>query len=326
MPLVDLANVRELFGPGLGRGAPFAGALVSKSSDQPILNVTPSVIIWQTVEYDVGGWFDSIGDAFFTVPQGFTRVELVAGVRWAAPAGGAFRQIDFRKNGSSFPGATKVVTTLGAAAIDAHGIASPAIEVTAGDTLSVAVFQVSGAALNVNADAATFFAVRAAEGVPLTATAPVFTSLIDTPSSYLGEAGKHLHVNSAETEVEFGQPLRTVDKPTFTGLTTTAGARNIARRAFTVSTSTAILGLRELYACTDTSAPRVLAIASADIATGFANPWRFTVKDESGGANANNITIVTGGAETIDGASSIAITENYGSVTLYADGFNLFSV
>jgi len=65
---------------------------------------------------------------------------------------------------------------------------------------------------------------------------------------------------------------------------------------------------------------------TADIVTGLFNPWIFRVKDQSGGANANNITIVTQGAQTIDGAVSIAITEDFGSVTLYTDGINLYSI
>lgn len=43
----------------------------------------------------------------------------------------------------------------------------------------------------------------------------------DTPASYSGEAGKVLQVNVAETDVEFGQPLRTTDDPTFRDLVLT---------------------------------------------------------------------------------------------------------
>lgn len=326
MPLVDLANVHELFGPGLGgRGAPFAGALVSKNVDQSIPNLASTSLVWQTVEYDVGGWFGSIGDSFFTVPAGFTRIELVAGAKWASPVGGAFRSVDFRKNGVVFPGATKVLTTLGAAAVDAHGIVSPVIDIIAGDELSVEVFQVSGAPLDVEADAATFFGIHAIEGTSLTATAPVFTSLIDTPGSYVGEADGHLHVNSAETAVEFGQALLVTSDVVF-GALSTGGARLKSSSAFTASSSTLTLGRRELYRCTNTVATRTLTIQDVDIATGALRPWVFIVKDESGGANAKNITIVCESGQTIDGASSIAITEDYGSVTLYSNGTNLFSI
>ncbi len=44
------------------------------------------------------------------------------------------------------------------------------------------------------------------------------------------------------------------------------------------------------------------------------------------GATTNNITIDTEGSETIDGASSVSITTNYGSVTLASNGTNLFTI
>ena len=96
---------------------------------------------------------------------------------------------------------------------------------------------------------------------------------------------------------------------------------------FAADSSTAALApLQSLYACTDTTAPRTFTINSADIAKGRPlDPWIFTIKDQSGGANANNIAIVTEGAETIDGGAATAITADFGSVTLYSDGLNLFS-
>jgi hypothetical protein len=50
-----------------------------------------------------------------------------------------------------------------------------------------------------------------------------------------------------------------------------------------------------------------------------------TIKDESGGANTNNITIDGNAAETIDGAATIAITANYGSARLYSTGTAWFT-
>jgi hypothetical protein len=99
------------------------------------------------------------------------------------------------------------------------------------------------------------------------------------------------------------------------------------RAGFASDTSTAVLGIRELSACTDTSAPRTLTISSADIAASVDTEiFLFSVSDESGAANTNNITIDTEGSETIEGVASIDITEDFGSVTLYAAGGNLFTV
>lgn len=50
-----------------------------------------------------------------------------------------------------------------------------------------------------------------------------------------------------------------------------------------------------------------------------------TVQDSTGGAFTNNITINPNAAETIDGASSIKITSNYGSIDFKSDGTNWFT-
>lgn len=49
-----------------------------------------------------------------------------------------------------------------------------------------------------------------------------------------------------------------------------------------------------------------------------------TIKDSTGEANDQNITINTPGAETIDGAASLTISSNYESVRLVSDGSNWF--
>jgi hypothetical protein len=72
---------------------------------------------------------------------------------------------------------------------------------------------------------------------------------------------------------------------------------------------------------TDTGSPRTVTIQSADIVAGRI----FIIKDESGGAGTNNITIATQDVETIDGAGSATISTNYGSVRLYSDETNLFT-
>lgn len=51
----------------------------------------------------------------------------------------------------------------------------------------------------------------------------------------------------------------------------------------------------------------------------------FVIKDEAGGAGANNITI-TPAAGNIDGAASIAINTNYGAVRIYNNGTNYFTI
>jgi len=73
---------------------------------------------------------------------------------------------------------------------------------------------------------------------------------------------------------------------------------------------------------TDTSAARTVTIQSSDVVEGRI----FIIKDESGGAATNNITIATQGSELIDGLSTVTITANYGVGRLYVgrDG-NLYT-
>jgi len=52
----------------------------------------------------------------------------------------------------------------------------------------------------------------------------------------------------------------------------------------------------------------------------------YIVKDESGGAATNNITIATTSSQTIDGASTKVINTNYGFYWVYSDGANWFTI
>ena len=90
---------------------------------------------------------------------------------------------------------------------------------------------------------------------------------------------------------------------------------NDADRLNTTLTTDFIVGFIAL------SAQRTYQISSEDIAQ---VGRKFKIKDEVGGARTNNIVITTEGAETIDGAASVTITSNYGAITLYSNGSNLF--
>ncbi len=97
-------------------------------------------------------------------------------------------------------------------------------------------------------------------------------------------------------------------------------------RSFSVTNNTATLGFASLYACTDTTAVRTLTLSNVDIAKGTSTkPWFFDVKDESGGAGTNNITVDTEGAQTIDDASSLVIEVDFGVLRLYSNGTDLFT-
>tara|TARA_A100001391_G_C5049522_1_gene273027 strand:+ start:344 stop:1366 length:1023 start_codon:yes stop_codon:yes gene_type:complete len=84
----------------------------------------------------------------------------------------------------------------------------------------------------------------------------------------------------------------------------------------TSSTSAKILGVN--------------ATASLEIrlpaASGFSAGQYFTVKDEGGNANSNNIVVKTTGADTIDGSSSITLESPYAAVNIYSNGSNKFFI
>lgn len=73
---------------------------------------------------------------------------------------------------------------------------------------------------------------------------------------------------------------------------------------------------------TTTGAVTSLTLPSAQVVSGRV----IIVKDAGGNAGTNNITIDTGGLETIDGVATATISTNYASVTLYSDGSNWFII
>jgi hypothetical protein len=53
---------------------------------------------------------------------------------------------------------------------------------------------------------------------------------------------------------------------------------------------------------------------------------RVAVKDASGSANNNNITLAASNAQTVDRASSVLVSTSYGSVTVVSDGASWWTV
>ena len=61
-------------------------------------------------------------------------------------------------------------------------------------------------------------------------------------------------------------------------------------------------------------------------ASGYTAGQFFTIKDEAGNANTNNITILTTGGETIDGSTSIILESSHAAVNIYCDGSSKFFI
>jgi hypothetical protein len=76
----------------------------------------------------------------------------------------------------------------------------------------------------------------------------------------------------------------------------------------------------------DTSVARTITLPDpSDLLVRLSHNQAFIVKDESGAAGTNNITINTAGG-LIDGAASAALTNNYASLTFKSDGTNYYII
>ena len=146
------------------------------------------------------------------------------------------------------------------------------------------------------------------------------------PVNFTGITGS-LALKADGTDSQLYVNQSAVDGNAWAKLVTESEIHATSRLGFAVTTNTAALGEAWIYACTDSSDARTLTISTSTIALGSTSSvFQFTVKDEFGGAGSAFITIDTEGAQTIDGLSSVQIKANYGDVTLYSDGSNLFTV
>ena len=114
--------------------------------------------------------------------------------------------------------------------------------------------------------------------------------------------------------------LQALQGYTFQGNGSILGGITFTRTA--TATSYSVLSSDHYIAVTDTSSARTITLQSSGIGAGHVN----VIKDESGAAGTNNITVqVNGGVKTIDGAASVAINTNYGSLRVYYNGTNWFT-
>ncbi len=90
--------------------------------------------------------------------------------------------------------------------------------------------------------------------------------------------------------------------------------------AVTVTTSYVMLAQDEVVLCNQSGAIAITLPA----ATGGVIGKQVVIKDKSGNASTNNITV--SGAQTVDGAASKTINSNYGVLRLISDGSNWFSL
>jgi len=109
----------------------------------------------------------------------------------------------------------------------------------------------------------------------------------------------------------------TVSASAYVGIETGISySRTEVTTTITASVSSTILGV------TASSAVEIRLPSAGDYDAG----QYFTVKDESGLANTNNITILASGSETIDGQASIVLESPYAAVNLYSNGTDKFFI
>lgn len=77
-----------------------------------------------------------------------------------------------------------------------------------------------------------------------------------------------------------------------------------------------------IIAVTSTASARTITLPAVAGTTGRV----YVIKDESGGAATNNITIDGNASETIDGATTKVINTNYGTSTIYSNGSAWFTI
>jgi len=89
------------------------------------------------------------------------------------------------------------------------------------------------------------------------------------------------------------------------------------------STYTILVTDSVVFVSYTTTGSVVITIPTAVIAV---DGFKITINDSGGLAGTNNITVNTGGSETINGQSNLIINGNYDTVTLVSDSSNLFVV
>lgn len=90
-------------------------------------------------------------------------------------------------------------------------------------------------------------------------------------------------------------------------------------------TSDLVIGAGDsfVYLTVDTTATRQITLP---LASSVAEGRIYLIKDKSGNANTNNITIVTQGSDTVDGSTSTLLTSNYSTSFIVGDGVSAWYI
>lgn len=139
-------------------GGAFRGALLHLTADQTIGAST--AVPWDAADYDTDSFFDHAGDPTrLTIPSGVTHVVLSGGQQTNDSGLATQIAIFLKKNGSTFPGTPIQLLDLAAHGSTFQSMASPPIEVTAGDYFEF-FYQPNGSGSGLIAGDFTYFAIQ----------------------------------------------------------------------------------------------------------------------------------------------------------------------
>lgn len=215
-------------------------------------------------------------------------------------------------------------TTLGLGTIATQN--ANAVAITGGSVTGITDLAVAdgGTGLSAGTDGGVLGFTAAgtiASSVLLTANALVLgggAGATPTPMGSLGTTTTVLHGNAAGAPT-FGAVVPgdadLTQNWTFTGALSAQGGFRLNLTETAVSYLA--LATDVIIGVTDTSAARTISLPPAATA---ATDRLYIIKDQSGGASVNNITVDPDGAETIDGAATAVINTNYGSLSIYTNG------
>jgi hypothetical protein len=202
------------------------------------------------------------------------------------------------------------------------GAISDANEITSGDSVDWQIDYYSGVVFIQDYNAST---------VPVSASGYLYVGdYLDAKITEISSSGggssltakdEGSNLSTAVTSFDFVGAGVTATKPSGNNITVTIpGGISYSRTAVTSTT-------------TSSASDRILGVsASAALeirlpsASGFTAGQYFTIKDEAGNANTNNITILTTGADTIDGTNSVILESPHAALNIYSDGSSKFFI
>ena len=192
-------------------------------------------------------------------------------------------------------------------------------EITSGDSIDWQVDYYAGTIFIQDYDASK---------IPLTASAYLYVGkyLDEKLTDISSSAGANIVVKDEGSNI-------TTNATSFDFVGASVTATNSGNDV-TVTLSSAVYSRRAVTATITASVNDVIlgvsGTAAIDIRLPSAGDYsagqNFTVKDESGGANTKNITILASGSQTIDGESSIVLESAYAAVNIYSNGSDKFFV